>query len=139
MADHVVACGRLYADRMRLEDESPVMRGGVPDLDRWHDAVLDSLDESNQAVLSVFAANRHKDESDATLFRRIAELAEIPHRNVAIATAGMVRELGLTLEHDDSDGQAGNHFHIVFPAEPTKVEMQGLIGVFSDPFPNPRN
>lgn len=36
-----------------------------------------------------------------------------------------------------SNGQSRNHFYIVFPKEPSILEIRELVGIFSQPFPNP--
>lgn len=122
---------------MDLEDDDPVLRGGMPNSERWHESILDALDIEGRPLLSVNAANRQDGESDIDVCTRIALEGDIKHGKVVAATAGMIRKFGCSLEHDDSNGQAPNHFHIVFTDEPTTVDIRELINVFSDPFPNP--
>lgn len=126
------------AKRMNLEDDALVLRGGIPDENRWLQAVLDALDEGSQPVLSVFANNYDTGENETQLIRRIAMNADIKHGKVAVTTAGRIRALGLRLEHDPTQGQSENHFHVVFATAPSKIMVRDLIRIFSVPFPNPR-
>lgn len=126
-----------YSVIMFLHDDSLVMRGGTPNEERWLDAILDAVDEGQEPVLSVFCDNKHETGDLHEVLYRIASTGDIPHGKVSVTTAGKVRGLGLTLEHDPSNGQSDNHFHIVFPVEPSIIEVRELIGVFSEPFPNP--
>ncbi|WP_442315702.1 hypothetical protein [Yaniella sp.] len=121
---------------MYLDDSSPVIRGGIPDESRWLDAMLDAIEQENQPILSVFSENLQKAENIQTLTLRIIRVARIRHGKIAIARAGEIRTLGLDLEHDPSNGQSRNRFHIVFPKEPRILEIRELVAIFSQPFPN---
>lgn len=122
---------------MDLEDDDPVLRGGIPDSERWHESILDAIDVDGRPLLSVNASHREPGESGIDAFTRIALEGDIKHGKVVATTAGMIRNIGCYLEHDSSNGQAPNHFHIVFTDEPTTVDIRELINVFSEPFPNP--
>lgn len=122
---------------MFLHDDSLVVRGGTPDDERWLDSILDAIDEGQEPVLSVFCDRRAEGEDMLKTIFRIASTADIPHGKVSATTVGKIINLGLKLEYDASNGQSENHFHIVFPAEPSIMEVRELIGVFSEPFPNP--
>ena len=123
---------------MKLGDSALVLRGGLPDEDRWFESVLDAMDEGHPPVLSVFGGNQHETEDQTELIWRIAVDADVKHGKIAVATVGEVRKLGLQFQHDPSQGQSDNHFHIVFPKEPSIIMVRDLISVFSAPFPNPR-
>lgn len=122
---------------MHLHDESPVLRGGVPDAHRWQESLLDAFDIEGRHLLSVNGFNRNLNESDEDLYFRVASIGDIKHGKVSAALVSSIRNLGLEIEHDPSGSQAPNHFHIVFPDEPTTVDVQRLIDIFSAPFPNP--
>ena len=122
---------------MELQDDDPVLRGGIPNSERWYESILDALDIDGRPVLSVNAGNRQIGEADLDVYTRVALEGGIKHGQVSVTTAGKIRNVGCSLEHDDSNGQAPNHFHIVFTGEPTRVDVQDLIDVFSVPFPNP--
>lgn len=96
------------------------------------------MDEGDPPVLSVFGDNQYETEDQADLICRIAADADVKHGKIAVATVGEVRALGLQLQHDPSQGHSDNHFHIVFPKEPSISMVRDLISVFSAPFPNPR-
>lgn len=122
---------------MLLRGDSLIIRGGLPDAERWLDSILDAVDEGQKPVLSVFGENRQGSEDILDTIYRIVSTAKIPHSKVAATTPSKVLQLGLNLEHDASNGQSENHFHIVFPAEPSIIEVRALIEVFSEPFQNP--
>lgn len=122
---------------MILDLAAPVVRGGMMSADNLAEAILDAIYEGTGPVLSVYSFNFAPNETVGQLLVRISTASGIPHKKIRVSSVSKIQALGLQIVHDDSNDQAPCHYHIVFPDEPTSLEIEKLVSVFDDPIENP--
>ncbi|WP_157560172.1 hypothetical protein [Microbacterium sp. H83] len=119
-------------------DDDVVIRGGIlADPEALLEALEDSSDLGEGPVLSVWVGTPAEHKSLAACVRDVCLGADVRHGKVRLTTSKRLRDAGFELEHDTSDGQAESHFHVLFPDDPTMVEVNRFIDCFDDPIPNP--
>lgn len=114
-----------------------VVRGGASrSPERLLEKIEMAVDITGSAVLSVFVAEVGGEGWWAAVTEACAR-ADVPHGQVQVSSVGLLEAAGFEIEHDDSGGQASNHFHVLFGNEPGLDTAELFVECFSGPYVNP--
>lgn len=120
------------------EDDDIVVRGGTfVDANALLESIEDAVDLGYGPVLSVFVGPRESHRDFRSCVRDICVDAQVPHGKVRLSSPMRLRAQGFELIHDTSDGQPESHFHVLFPDDPTSVDVARFIACFDAPILNP--
>lgn len=115
-----------------------VVRGGIlANPEALLESVEDAIDLGLGAVLSVYIGDPTDFDDLDDCVREVCREADVQHNKVRLSTANRLRHERFEFEHDASDGQGELHFHVLFPDDPTIVDIERFIGCFDEPIPNP--
>jgi hypothetical protein len=101
------------------------------------EAVFDAIEDDEGPVLSVYIGSTNPGESLDELTARLCIDADVPHKKIRRCTVQDLLNAGFKIEHSVTEGEPDCHFHVVFPASPSGVDVEKFIDCFDSPIPNP--
>lgn len=115
-----------------------VVRGGIlADPAALLESIEDAIDLGIGAVLSVFLGDPADHDDLHSCVRDVCSDADVQHNKVRLSTVNRLRQARFEFEHDPSENQGDAHFHVLFPDDPTIVDVERFISCFDEPIPNP--
>jgi hypothetical protein len=113
-----------------------VVRGGVQrDPSGVLMRVQEAIEDGDGPVISVSVGTSAGPRPDA--LHRISKIGMIPHKQIQYSTVEALTAAGLQLVPEQGDGEAPNHYHVVFSQPLQLSQAQAFVECFVGPIPNP--
>lgn len=90
-------------------------------------------------VLSVHCDVYATDDGPGLTIEQLWATADLPHKQMQVSTVEKLREAGIELTLDVTDGQPLTHHHAKLPEPVGELSAQRFVECFDQPIPTPGN